>query len=89
MRITNIYIPPPSSGSSLPEVMPQIATLLSNGSHNNHLILGDFNAHDDLWFSNIQCNRGAAIADTIEFSGMVPMNDDSYTRARNGTLTSP
>lgn len=89
MIITNIYIPPTSSGSPLAEVLPNIETILVTSSHKNHLILSDLNALDDLWFSNIQCSRGSAIAELVEDSDLVPINEVTNTRARNGTLMSP
>ena len=43
-------------------------------------MIGDFNAHDDLWHSSIQDTRGTEIAETIGDSNFGILNNDSPTR---------
>ena len=63
LNIYNIYIPPRSSCPN--GFIPSISHLLLN---EDSLILGDLNAHDDLWNSSINDERGQAIVDEISNS---------------------
>ena len=84
-NINNIYIPPTTSCSN--GFKPDIQPLLLPG---DSLILGDFNAHDLLWHSNIQDNRGSELADEIGNSPFGVLNENTPTRVpSNGSATSP
>ena len=67
--------------------IPNISSLLPA---TEALVLGDFNAHDALWHSNIQDNRGQLIADEIGNSNLAVLNENTPTRLpSNGQATSP
>ena len=84
-NIINIYIPPVTSCTS--GFKPNIQAILPQG---NSLVLGDFNAHDPLWHSSLQDQRGLDIAETIGNSNYGVLNDNSPTRLpSNGNATSP
>jgi hypothetical protein len=84
--ITNIYIPP---NSSTPNYNASISHLFHNGNSDS-LVLGDFNAHDQLWHSSISDNRGAILADEIDSSDFITLNTNSPTRLPiNGAPSSP
>ena len=56
--------------------------------------MGDFNAHDDLWYSSttdtVATDRGAKIVEALETSTLMVLNQDSPTRMpSNGPMTSP
>ena len=83
--ITNVYIPPRSSCH--PSYQPPFDDLLQG---DNHLILGDFNAHHNLWFSSSEDTRGSRLYDAITSSPFGVLNENSPTRAPpNGPTTSP
>ena len=72
--IFNIYIPPTSSctlGYS-PSLLPFL-------QHDDALILGDFNAHDALWYSQLNDTRGSLFADEISNSNFGVLNEDKPT----------
>ena len=82
----NLYIPPNSSCSS--GYTPSLSDLLS--TNEDCIFMGDFNAHDDLWFSPINDTRGSQFADEIGDSNFGVLNEDSPTRVPpNGQATSP
>ena len=88
--IRNIYIPPPTSCPS--GYLPDFGALFS--STEDILIMGDFNAHDDLWYSSttdtVATDRGAKIVEALETSTLMVLNQDSPTRmSSNGPMTSP
>ena len=84
-NIINIYIPPVTSCTS--GFKPNIQAILPQG---NSLVLGDFNAHDPLWHSSLQDQRGSDIAEIIGNSNFGVLNDNSPTRLpSNGNATSP
>ena len=84
-NINNVYIPPTSSCTS--GFKPNISNLLLAG---DSLVLGDFNAHDSLWHSNIQDIRGSELADTIGNSSYCVLNENFPTRQpSHGQPTSP
>ncbi|MCP3662806.1 MAG: hypothetical protein GY696_09960, partial [Gammaproteobacteria bacterium] len=60
IKIRNIYIPP--IASCAPGFDPNFQAILSEP---DSLILGDFNAHNPLWYSNIQDSRGEKLAEEI------------------------
>jgi len=83
--ISNIYIPP--SSSCQPNYHPQFHDLLQ-GDH--HIILGDFNAHHNLWHSPTNDTRGQHLHDAITSSTFGILNENFPTRAPpGGPFTSP
>ena len=84
-NIVNIYIPPNSSCSN--GYNPTLNDFLHM---KDTLILGDFNAHDPLWFSPLSDDRGRLLADEIGNSDFGVINEDSPTRLpSNGPQSSP
>ncbi len=84
-NILNVYIPPVTSCTT--GFKPNIPALLPPG---DALVLGDFNAHDNLWHSSIQDTRGTEIADEIGNSSYCVLNENLPTRVpSNGQPTSP
>ena len=86
LDIHNVYIPPSSSCSR--NHNSSIRHLFSNTTK---LILGDFNAHDDLWYSDLSCPRGAHLAEEINDAAYGTLNSEgSCTRLpSNGSGSSP
>ena len=85
IKIRNIYIPPVSSCAQGFE--PDIQAILSEP---DSLVLGDFNAHNALWYSNIQDSRGEKFADEIGDADFGVLNENVPTRLpSNGQPTSP
>ena len=84
LLIINVYIPPASSCSR--DFKPTLTPVLPP---EDTLVLGDLNAHDELWFSSISDARGESFADEINSSSLGVINDDSPTRLpTNGQATS-
>ena len=76
LRIYNFYIPPRSSCP--PGYSASLAELLEPG---DALVLGDANAHSQLWNSNIEEDqRGSVLSKEITESTFAPLNDDTQTR---------
>ena len=76
LRIYNFYIPPRSSCP--PGYSASLAELLEPG---DALVLGDANAHSQLWNSNIEEDqRGSVLSNEITESTFAPLNDDTQTR---------
>ena len=65
LNIINIYIPPNSSCSQ-----NYSASLLPILQYKDSLILGDINAHDPLWYSQLNDERGNNIAEEISNSNL-------------------
>ena len=85
IKIRNIYIPPVTSCA--PGFEPNFQAILSEP---DSLILGDFNAHNPLWYSNIQDARGEKLAEEIAESNFGVLNENVPTRLpSNGQPTSP
>ena len=85
LSIINVYIPPTSSCQA--NYLPDLTTILQ---YDNSIILGDFNAHDTLWHSTIQDDRGSKFAETIGDSNFGVLNEETPTRLpSNGRPTSP
>ena len=83
--IVNVYVPPSSSCPA--NFHPLLSDILDI---KDGLILGDFNAHDELWFSSLSDDRGATLADEIEMSEYGVLNANTSTRVpSNGRATSP
>ena len=86
ISIINIYIPPVSSCTT-PGYSPPIDQIIPDGEG---LILGDFNAHDPLWFSSLSDSRGEIVAEAIGNSNYGVLNNDKPTRMpTSGQPTSP
>jgi hypothetical protein len=87
LTVHNIYIPPTSSCP--PSYKPDIRHLLLATS--TTLILGDLNAHDDLWYSSISDSRGADLSDQISQSNFMTINTNFPTRLPHNisSATSP
>ena len=51
LRLVNLYFPPSSSCPA-----GYSPTLLPFLSHPDSVVMGDINAHDPLWYSNIEAN---------------------------------
>ena len=88
IAIFNVYCPPSSSCAR--GYIPNIASLLDNASGDS-LVLGDWNAHDEAWFSSLSDDRGEHLVAEIEQSNFSILNQDSYTRlpGSNQRSTSP
>lgn len=87
--ISNIYIPPQTQDSPVPEVMKKLSEIMDRQF--NHLMSGDFNAHSDLWFRAASENtRGAKVAELVEQTPhLIIMNEDTFTRADTHSISSP
>jgi hypothetical protein len=85
--VYNVYIPP---SSSCPQnYSPDFAVLLTH-SVDDTIVLGDFNAHHDDWFSTHSDLRGVSLANAIDNSDLCSLNLDSPTRLPiNGSPFSP
>ena len=70
--------------------MPDISSLLDNADEDS-LVLGDWNAHDESWYSSISDDRGELLVAEIEQSNFSILNQDSSTRLprNNQRATSP
>uniref|UniRef100_A0A1I8NJW5 Endo/exonuclease/phosphatase domain-containing protein n=1 Tax=Musca domestica TaxID=7370 RepID=A0A1I8NJW5_MUSDO len=78
VEVLNMYIPPLNSCAS--RYMPNISSLLVG---NNRLVLGDFNAHHELWHSVLgNDQRGMALAEQIDSSTFCTVNEDAPSRIR-------
>ncbi|VDN28828.1 unnamed protein product [Dibothriocephalus latus] len=86
LTVVNIYIPPISSCP--PGFTASIAPYSPSG---DSLVLGDFNAHNDLWCSYLAADsREKAMADALEQAPFAVLNKDSPTRLPpNGAPSSP
>ncbi len=92
LYIRNIYIPPHSScpqPAGQPPYEPPFNHLL-DGLGESYMILGDFNAHSQLWHSDATNDtRGNAIADYITGQTCGIINDDLPTRVTHLASTAP
>jgi hypothetical protein len=85
LTLTNVYIPPSSSCPN--DFTPSITQFLQTPCS---LVLGDINAHDTLWCSPLQDQRGEMLADEIGMSNFGVLNTDTPTRLpTSGQPTSP
>ena len=87
LYITNLYVPPASSTTD-----PRNFTMqnILKDDDENRIIMGDINAHDPLWYSKLSDSRGASIAEEINNTKYIVLNEDTCTRLpRNGQPTSP
>ena len=85
ISIFNVYLPPVTSCSQ--GYNPDFSALLNM---KDSIIIGDFNAHDALWFSSLSDARGNALAELIGDSAFGVLNCDKPTRIpTTGQPTSP
>ncbi|XP_069968578.1 uncharacterized protein Dyrk3 isoform X2 [Bactrocera oleae] len=85
LEIFNIYIPPVTCFPT--GYHPNIDALLRG---ENRLLLGDFNAHHDLWHSCLSNDcRGMELAQQIYDSTFCAMNDEAPTRIMGTCNISP
>ncbi|ESN97338.1 hypothetical protein HELRODRAFT_178124 [Helobdella robusta] len=85
INIINIYIPPQSKCPKM--FKASLSHLLSIP---NLILLGDFNAHHQLWHSSLQNDRGNKLASEIDCSSCATLNMNSSTYLHtNGKLSSP
>ena len=87
LRIRNVYIPPASSCKQ-----GYVAPInhLDDGLNNTFLILGDVNAHHQLWHTDdTEDARGQTIADWLGSNTHGILNEDSPTRITATCSTSP
>ena len=85
--IRNIYIPPQSSCHQ--QYQPPINHLFDNLGASS-LILGDFNAHHEMWHTDAtEDARGRIIVDTIAGLDYGIINEDLPTRLQGNSATSP
>ncbi|MCP3662500.1 MAG: hypothetical protein GY696_08405, partial [Gammaproteobacteria bacterium] len=83
----NIYIPPQSSCA--PQYIPPLDHLF-DGLGESFMILGDVNAHSQLWHSDAtNDSRGNALADAISGCPCGIINEDMPTRVTNFASTAP
>ena len=90
-NVANIYCPPSSACPN--NYLPNIDAVFDL-AQGDSLILGDWNAHHEAWFSPSEDDRGEALAEAIESSDLCVLNQDEPTRiplgAANGQRpTSP
>ncbi|MCP3662418.1 MAG: hypothetical protein GY696_07985 [Gammaproteobacteria bacterium] len=87
LSIRNVYIPPQSSCS--PQYIPPLDHL-HEGLGESFYILGDINAHNELWHSEANSDaRGRLLADTITNNSYGILNEDQPTRVTNLAATAP
>ena len=82
INVINVYIPPQSSCP--PNYQASIAPLLNSDT----IVLGDINAHDDLWSPGSNDPRGDCIADELDNFNFVSLNDPSIA-TRPSSSSSP
>ena len=84
--VYNVYIPPNSSCA--PGYRPDFERFLDDVAGDS-VIVGDFNAHSDSWFSSLNDLRGDSLAEAVEGSEYAFMNTDHATRLSNNGSSSP
>ena len=77
LNIYNVYIPPVSSCD--PNYAPNLAALFDHAD-GDAVIVGDFNAHSDIWFSASNDARRELLVDAVEGSDFSLLNLDFPTR---------
>ena len=75
--VANVYCPPASACAA--NYLPDIAAVL-NLAQGDSIVLGDWNAHHEAWYSEPEDRRGEALAEAIENSDLCILNQDSPTR---------
>lgn len=94
LHIFNVYIPPVSSCPPGHQVNPNDISAILTFSHDDTLILGDFNAHSLAWHSSTRGHgaetRGNIIAEEINSSDLALLNEPVATYVpSNGNTSSP
>ncbi|KAM7361935.1 uncharacterized protein ACRADG_012793 [Cochliomyia hominivorax] len=85
LELYNVYIQPVASCPT--GYRPDIRSILDG---NIRLVLGDFNAHHQLWHSRLRDDqRGALLAKQIDESTFCTLNDDAPTRIMGTCASSP
>lgn len=84
INLVNVYIPPQSGCSA--GYKASIAHLLDM---EDGVIMGDFNAHNELWHSQLSNDRGDDLADQIDATNYGVINEDTYTRLTASVQSSP
>ena len=83
--VTNVYIPPVSSCPRNVDLSLDVFTL-----DDTDLLVGDFNAHHGLWHSALAPDsRGNSLAQEIEDSDFVVLNESAATRVAGRKPSSP
>jgi endonuclease/exonuclease/phosphatase family metal-dependent hydrolase len=87
LSIFNVYLPPVSSCPR--NFCPDLSSIV-NFVDENFLVCGDLNAHHAGWDSSLSKSRGERIAESIEASPLIILNQDTPTRLPNhGSPSSP
>ena len=86
ITIRNVYIPPTTSCTQ--NYNPPVNKIFQDLDQCS-MVLGDFNAHHELWFSPTNDLRGESIADALTNLDFGPANEDLPTRVAAGSSTSP
>ncbi|XP_073830575.1 uncharacterized protein [Musca autumnalis] len=85
IEFLNVYIPP--RNSCISDYKPDISPLLEG---HNRLVLGDFNAHHEMWHSALGNDQiGIALAEQIDSSTFCLVNEDAPIRIRGACHSSP
>lgn len=84
--LISIYIAP---GVNINLIKKQFTNLINDYNHvNNVLIAGDINAHHPLWENNSKVdNKGIAIADILNLSNFIILNNGEHTYIKNNITT--
>ena len=88
LTISNLYYPPASSSSVSSYSSANALSIIPN---ENELVVGDLNAHHELWDSRLTEDRGNSLADSILVNSAAVLNNGDATRRSpaTGTETSP
>ena len=88
LAISNLYYPPASSSSVSSYSSANALSIIPN---ENELVVGDLNAHHELWDSRPTDDRGNSLADSILVNSAAVLNNGDATRRSpaTGTETSP
>ena len=88
LTISNLYYPPASSSSVSSYSSANALSIIPN---ENELVVGDLNAHHELWDSRLTDDRGNSLADSILVNSAAVLNNGDATRRSpaTGTETSP
>ena len=87
LTITNIYIPQRNASTNLQTEDANITTLFGRLTNiPDSLIVGDVNAHSQLWHSPTPDHRGDVIASILQGSTHVILNQDTHTHVHSRTI---
>lgn len=79
LDIINVYFPPHISCTALKLHLESIIQSTSN----KFIIVGDFNAHHEMWGSHNTDNKGRIISEVLQSHSLVVLNDGSPTYYNN------